>query len=397
MDIDRLRALDAADPLVRFKDAFDLPKGVIYMAGNSLGARPKAAARRMREVVEQEWGDSLVAGWTRCGWIEAPERVGGKIARLIGAKAREVIVADSTSVDLFKLVTAALQIRPERATLLGVRGDFPTDLYVAEAAVRLLGGGRRIRLAGRDELAAALDEDIALVVLTHSHYRSAELYDMAALNAAARAAGALVLWDLSHSAGAADIDLNGSGADLAVGCGYKYLNGGPGAPAYLYVSEDLQDRLVSPLAGWMGHQAPFDFADGYRPAEGVRRFLCGTPPILSLSALEVGVDLTLEADPAALAHKARRLGDLFLELAAEHCPSLGRACPGPGELRGGHVAFRHPDAAALSEALAARGLVCDVRPPDLLRFGLSPLYVGFEDVGRAVMALEETLRKRSGD
>jgi kynureninase len=382
-----LRALDAADPLAPFRDAFELPDGVAYLAGNSLGALPKAAAARVAETVGLEWGGALVHGWTDHGWIDAPARVGGKIARMIGAAPDEVIVADSTSANLFKLMTAALKAAPERGTLLGVEGEFPTDLYVAEGALEVLGEDRRLTLAGRAGLEAAINEDVALLVLTHVHYKSSEVWDMARITARAHAAGALVLWDLSHSAGAVPVDLNGAKADLAVGCGYKYLNGGPGAPAYLFVAKRHQARLVSPLSGWMGHARPFDFSDGYAPAAGVGRFLCGTPPILGMAALEAAVDVDLQADASALAEKARRLGDLFIEAAARACPKLERACPGPGEVRGGHVAFRHPDARRISAQLAERGVVCDVRPPDLLRFGLSPLYVRFQDVGRAVEAL----------
>ena len=383
MDLPDLRALDDADPLARFRDAFALPDGLIYMAGNSLGPPPKAALAKVAEVAGTEWAGDLVTAWTRRGWIGSPERTGDKIARLIGAGPGEVIVADSTSVDLFKLIAATLQARPERRVVLTVEGDFPTDLYVAEGAAGLLQGCRVERVPA-DRLPAALDDDVALLVLTHAHFRSAEVHDMAGINAAARAAGAWTLWDLSHSTGVVEVDLNGSGADLAVGCGYKYLNGGPGAPAYLFVAERLQALLANPVAGWMGHAAPFDFSGDYRAADGIRRFLAGTPPILSLAPLEAAVDLMLQADPAAVAAKARRLGDAFLELMAERCPQLEPACPGPGKLRGGHVAFRHPEAAVLNDALIAAGLIGDFRPPDLLRFGLSPLYVRFQDVGRAV-------------
>ena len=390
MDLDRLRALDASDPLARFRDAFALPEGVIYMAGNSLGPPARAAAARLAEVVRHEWGEDLVAAWGRRDWIGAPQRVGAKIAPLIGARASEVIVTDSTSVNLHKLLAAALASRPGRRTVLTVEEDFPTDLYVAGATAGLLGDARIVR-APRAGLETAIGEDTGVVLLTHAHYRSGEVWDMAAVNAAARAAGAWTLWDLSHSAGVVEVDLSDSGADLAVGCGYKYLNGGPGAPAYLYVAERLQPQLHNPVAGWMGHAAPFDFSANYRPADGVRRFLAGTPPILSLLALESAIDAIAGAEPAALAAKARRLGDLFLELIAERCPGLERACPGPGERRGGHVAFRHADAQGLSDRLAAKGLVGDVRPPDLLRFGLSPLYVRYEDVGRAAELIAEAL------
>ena len=377
MDMDRLAALDASDPLAGYRDAFAVPDGVIYMAGNSLGPPPRAAAARLAQAIEAEWGRDLVAGWTRRDWIGAPARVGAKIAPLIGARADEVIVADSTSVDLFKLLAATMKARPERRVVLTVQGEFPTDLYVAEA----VGQTRR---APRDELLGAIGPDVAVVLLSHAHFRTGEVWDMAAVNAAARAAGAWTLWDLSHSTGVVEVDLDDAGADLAVGCGYKYLNGGPGAPAFLYVAEALQDRITSPIAGWLGHAAPFDFAADYRPAEGVRRFLAGTPPILSLLALETAIDAMAGADPAVLAAKARKLGDVFLELMAEACPELQPACPGPGQMRGGHVAFRHPRAQEISDRLAASGLIGDVRPPDLLRFGLSPLYLRFQDVGRAV-------------
>lgn len=381
MDMESLAALDASDPLAGYRDAFDLPEGLIYMAGNSLGPPPRAAAARLAEVVQAEWGRDLVAGWTRRDWIGAPARVGAKIAPLIGAGPHEVIVADSTSVNLYKLLSAAVKARPERRTVLTVEGEFPTDLYVAGAV-------GQTRQVARDDLVAAIGPDVAVVLLSHAHFRTGEVWDMAAVDAAARAAGAWTLWDLSHSTGVAVVDLDGTGADLAVGCGYKYLNGGPGAPAYLYVAEDLQGRLASPIAGWLGHAAPFDFAPDYRPAEGVRRFLAGTPPMLSLLALETAIDAMAGADPAVMAAKARKLGDVFLELMAEACPGLEPACPGPGQMRGGHVAFRHPRAQAVSDRLAAAGLIGDVRPPDLLRFGLSPLYLRFQDVGRAVALIQ---------
>ena len=390
-----LAALDAADPLARFRDRFDLPGGVAYFAGNSLGPPPRAAAARLESVVRRQWGGALVEAWTGCGWIEAPARVGGKIAGLIGAMPHEVVVADSTSVDLFKLILAALRAAPGRKSVLMVEGEFPTDVYVATGAAEL--AGARIRRVERGALQGALDQDVALLLLTHAHYRTAELYDMAEVGRWAHEAGALVLWDLSHSTGVAEVDLNTSRADLAVGCGYKYLNGGPGAPAFLFVAERHQAHLATPIAGWMGHAAPFEFADSYAPAPGVSRFLCGTPPILSLAALETAIDLFAGADMAVLAAKARKLGDVFLELAAERCPALEPICPGPGRLRGGHVAFRHPQAARLLAELGRSGVIADVRGPDILRFGCSPLFVSFADVGRAVEALQAALNPVGAD
>ena len=283
-------ALDAADPLAPFRAEFDLPEGVIYLDGNSLGALPRATGPRLQAVVAQEWGRDLIRSWNTAGWIDAPARVGGKIAGLVGARPHEVTAADSTSANLFKLVAGALSLRPGRKTILSEPGNFPTDLYVIQGLAALLGEGVRLKTVPADELVAAIDEDVAVVVLTEVHYKTGRRWPMKAVTAAAHAAGALMLWDLSHSAGAVAVDLNGADADLAVGCGYKYLNGGPGAPAFLFVAERHQAAIRSPLTGWMGHADPFAFVDAYAPAPGVRRQLCGTPPILGLSALEVGVD-----------------------------------------------------------------------------------------------------------
>ena len=392
-----LADLDAADSLASFRAAFDLPEGVIYLAGNSLGAPPRTAAPRLAEVVREEWGRSLVRAWTAHDWIDAPLRVGGKIAGLIGAKRHEVAVADSTSVNLYKLALGTMRARPGRMILLTAEGDFPTDAYVAEGVVAGAGPGARVRRLAREAVLDALDEDTAVLVLVHAHYKTAELFDMAEVTARAHAAGALVVWDLSHSVGAVPVDLNGAGADLAVGCGYKYLNGGPGAPAWLFVAERHHAALASPLSGWMGHARPFDFEERYAPAEGIARFLCGTPPILSLAALEAGVDLMLEADSAQLAAKVRRLGDLFLDLAAERCPALQRICPGPGERRGGHVAFRHPDAYAIMQALIARGVIGDFRAPDVAVADVKRREAETQHVGRAVDVLAEVIDTRAHD
>lgn len=387
-------ALDAADPLARFRDAFERPEGVIYLAGNSLGPLPKAAARAVARTVGTEWGKSLVRGWNSHDWIGAPARTGGKIAGLIGAAADEVIVADSTSVNLYKLAVAAMRARPDRPVVLSEPGDFPTDLYMLEGAVGSVGGGRRLALRAAEEIEAALTEETALLALCHAHYRGGAVRDMAALTAKAQAAGALVLWDLSHSAGVLDVDLNGCNADLAVGCGYKYLNGGPGAPAFLFVARRHQERLVSPLSGWFGHARPFAFQDDYEPAPGVGRFACGTPPILSLAALECGVDLALEAGSAPAAAKARALGSLFIDRVGQ---ALELESPTDPARRGGHVAFRHPEAYAIVQALIARGVIGDYRDPDVMRFGLSPLTLSFAEVARAADLLVEVVRSRAYD
>ena len=297
----RARELDAADPLAAYRARFDLPEGVIYLDGNSLGALPKATPERVASVVRGEWGDGLIRSWNSADWIGMPRHIGGKIAPLIGAEADEVIAADSTSVNLFKLIAAALAMRPGRKVILSEPGNFPTDLYMI-AGLEAQGLAER-RLAPREHIAEALDEDVALLLLTHVHYKTGEVFDMAALTRAAHEAGALVLWDLSHSAGAIPVELDACEADFAVGCGYKYLNGGPGAPAFAYAARRHHDALAQPLTGWMGHAAPFAFSDDYAPAPGVGRLLCGTPPILGLAALECGVDLAAEIGVDRLAEK----------------------------------------------------------------------------------------------
>lgn len=396
--LDDVRLWDVQDPLAAFRAAFALPQGVIYLDGNSLGAQPRATAAKLADTVTREWGQDLIRSWNSADWIGAPQRVGGKIAGLIGAKAHEVVVADSTSVNLFKLLVAGVRANPRRTVILTEPGNFPTDLYVAQGVVELM-PEIVVRTAPRERMIEAMDADVAVVMLTHVHYKSGERFDMAAISAAARAKGALVLWDLSHSVGAVEIDLNGAGADLAVGCGYKYLNGGPGAPAFLFVAERWQDKLASPLSGWMGHAAPFAFDDAYAPAPGIDRFLCGTPPILSLAALEVGVDITQSADPAALTAKSQRLTSLFIALVEERCAGLGLtlATPRDPDQRGSHVAFAHPQAYPVMQALIARGVIGDFRAPDILRFGFTPLYLSHEDVWNAVEILQEILAAATWD
>jgi kynureninase len=390
-------ALDAADPLARFREAFDLPLGVIYLDGNSLGPPPKTALARLADVAAREWGQDLIRSWNVNGWIDAPLRVGGKIARLIGAKPHEVAVADSTSVNLFKLAAGALSLRPDRTTILSETGNFPTDLYVLQGLSNLIPRAQ-LKTAPADDLLTHIADDTAVVVLTEVHYKSARRWDMAALTAAAHARGALILWDLSHSAGAVATDLNGCGADLAVGCGYKYLNGGPGAPAFLFVAERHQAAIRSPLTGWMGHAAPFAFVDDFRPAADIRAQITGTPPILGLAALEAGVDLQLEADPAQVEAKGLALADLFMALAAERCSEFGVAVASDRSSRRGlHVALTHPEGYAIVQALMARGVIGDFRAPDVLRFGFAPLYLSHLDVWNAVEHLREVLATRAWD
>ena len=381
---DQARALDSADPLRHFHDRFQLPPGIIYLDGNSLGALPRAAIARSSDTVEEEWGSELIRSWNTRGWIDSPQRVGTKIARLIGARPNEVIVADSTSVNLFKLIVAAAALSPERRSLLSEAGNFHTDLHIASGAAEL--AGLDLRIVERGRIEESLGPDTNLLLLTHVHYKAGSRFDMAALTARASAAGARTIWDLSHSAGAVPLDLNASGAELAVGCGYKYLNGGPGAPAFLYVAEALQERLVSPLRGWMGHAAPFAFTDDYVPAPGITRFLAGTPPILALAALESGVDSFEGATLDALWKKSIALFDLFAALVEERCAGHGLDCISPREpeRRGSHISFSHPNAFEICQALIAAGVIGDFRAPDVVRFGLTPLYSGFEDIWEAV-------------
>jgi len=389
MTLDEARARDAADPLRGFRERFALPEGVIYLDGNSLGPLPRAAAAAAEDCVGRQWGERLIRGWNE-GWIDAPARIGGKIARLIGAGADEVIVADSTTVNLFKAIVAALRLDPARRTVVSELGNFPTDLHIAQGAVGCVEGAR-LKAVPRDRLADALDGDTAVLVLTHVHYKTAERFDMAAWTQRAHAAGALVLWDLSHSAGAVPVDLGAAGADLAVGCGYKYLNGGPGAPAYLHVARRWQAALGNPLSGWMGHAAPFAMEDRYRPAPGMARWLAGTPPVLGMAALEAGVDLMLEADMAAVAAKSAALFDAMAAIG----DALGLECVSPRDpaARGSHISFRHREAHQLCQALIAEGVIGDFRDPDILRLGLTPLYLGFADVVRAGDILAAILRE----
>ncbi|WP_419957017.1 kynureninase [Qipengyuania algicida] len=383
------RQRDAADPLADYRERFILPEGVIYLDGNSLGALPRATPDRLAEVVRGEWGEGLIRSWNSAGWIDLPQRVGAKIAPLIGAEPEEVIACDSTSVNLFKLIAGALSLKPGRKVVLSEPGNFPTDLYMIDGLEKQ--GLAQRRLAPRNELVGALDDDVAVLLLTHAHYKTGELFDMAALTRAAHDAGALVLWDLSHSCGAYPVDLNGCGADFAVGCGYKYLCGGPGAPAFAYVARRHQQALRQPLTGWMGHSAPFEFSDDYSPASGVDQMLCGTPPILGLAALEVGVDLVTQIGVERLYAKSQALSEFFRHCLSELGVSLDVVSPTDLAQRGSQLSFRHRDAFALCQALIARGVIGDFRDPDILRLGFAPAYLRFADMAEAARHLAEVL------
>jgi len=383
---------DAADPLRGLRDRFHLPEGLIYLDGNSLGPLPKTTAARLEEVVTQEWGASLVRSWNGHDWIGAPQRLGAKIAPLIGARPHEVIVTDSTSVNLFKLLAAAARLS-DRKTLLTESGNFHTDLYIAGGVADLL--GLTLDMAPRPELEGRIGPDTNLLLLTHVHYKTAERFDMERVTARAKAAGATTVWDLSHSAGAIPLHLNKAGAELAVGCGYKYLNGGPGAPAFLYIAESLQERLISPLRGWMGHAAPFAFTDDYAPAAGIGRFLAGTPPILSLAALESGLDAFEGVTMERLWTKSRAMFDVFHALMEQNCPDLLCISPRGEDQRGSHISFVHPHAFEICQALIAADVIGDFRAPDVVRFGLTPLYLGFEDIWVGVDRLAKIMASES--
>lgn len=375
--------LDADDPLAGRRELFDLPEGTIYLDGNSLGALPRNVGPRLAHAVAHEWGRDLITSWNTADWINLPRRVGGKIASLIGAGADEVIAADSTSVNLFKLAAGALKLRPGRKVIVTEPGNFPTDLYILQGLRDFL-GDVELRVVEPAALHAALDQDVALLLLTHVHYKTGRVHDMAALTARAHEVGALALWDLSHSAGALAVDLSGCGADLAVGCGYKYLNGGPGAPAFLFIANHLQANFQTPLTGWMGHAAPFQFSDDYAPAPGVLRGLCGTPSVLGLTALEAALEAFDGVDMGQVRTKSMALGDLFLDLALERCEGFGLGCSRDAAGRGSQVALTHEHGYPIMQALIARGVIGDFRAPDVLRFGFAPLYVRYVDVWDAV-------------
>ena len=407
-------ARDATDPLRGLRAHFTLPEGLIYLDGNSLGALPRNAAARAAQVVEQEWGQGLIRSWNDAGWFAMPQRVGGRIAPLIGAQSAEVVVTDSTSVNLFKVLSAALAIAaadtPGKTVVTSERHNFPTDLYIAQSVCQA--HGCTLELVEPEAIDGALNTKVAVLLLTHVNYRTGAMHDMAAITAAAHAAGALVVWDLAHSTGAVPVDLNGAGVDFAVGCGYKFLNGGPGAPAFVWAHtrHALRTDLhwMQPLTGWFGHAAPFAFTPDYQSAPGMARFLCGTPPVISLAVLDAALDVFDAAQAlggmAALRTKSLALGDLFIELVEQRCEGLGLgiATPRQHAQRGSQVSLTHHDADvphsayAIVQALIARGVIGDFRSGapgehDILRFGITPLYLSFADIWNAVEQLKQVL------
>jgi len=387
---------DAADPLAFARERFRIPEGVIYLDGNSLSALPIATPHALAETAERQWGDDLIASWNKHEWIEWPTRIAARLAPIVGAQSHELLIADSTTVCLFKLLGAAVRARPGRRTILTQERNFPTDLYVAHGLADML--GLTVKAVAPAQIIDAIDEDTAVVTLTHVDYRSAAFYDMRAANDAAHSAGALTVWDLSHSAGAIELDLNSTDCDLAVGCGYKYLNGGPGAPAFIYVAERLQEELLSPLQGWMGHADPFAFVNDYRPASGITKFLTGTPSILALAALDVGLATFDGMKMSALAAKSRSLSQLFLNEVEVRCgDEVKLDSPRDPAKRGSHIVFAHPEGYAIMQALIARGVIGDFRAPDLMRFGFAPLYNSHTEMVRAAEMLAGILASREWD
>lgn len=393
-----LAALDEQDTLAAFRDEFQLRDSLIYLDGNSLGALPRATAARVGKAISSEWGEGLITSWLGAEWVSAPQRIGDKIARLLGADPGEIIAADSTSVNLFKALSAALSLRPDRSVILSERTNFPTDVYMMQGIEAFTGGRVRSITVDPVDVVDRLDEDIAVLLLTQVHYKTGRVRDMAEVTRLAHARGILVIWDLSHSAGAIEVNLNGAKADFAVGCGYKFLNGGPGAPAFLFVARRHQ-AATPVLSGWFGHARPFAFEEDYQPAAGIDRFLCGTPPVLGLTGLECGIDLMARADMRALREKSLKLGDSFIALMDERCGAFGFELISPREaaLRGSQVAYAHPHGYEIVQALKDDEVIGDFRAPDVLRFGLTPLYLRFVDVYDAVERLRDICASRAWD
>ena len=395
---DTIAQLDAGDPLRRFRDEFAIRDGLIYLDGNSLGVLPKRTVARMNRAVNQEWAEGLITSWLEADWINSPRRIGDKIGQLIGAKPGEVIAGESTSINIFKALTAALSLQKGRKVLLSETGNFPTDNYMMQGLVNFSDGALECREVAPETVLDALNEDVAVLLLTQVHYKTARIRDMAQVTRKAHEVGALVVWDLSHSTGAIEVDLNGAKADFAVGCGYKFLNGGPGAPAYLFAAS-RHHNAQPVLSGWFGHARPFDFDGQFEAALGIDRFQCGTPPVLGMSALEEGVDLMLEADMGQVRAKSIALSELFVKLVSERCGEFGVefVCPANSAERGSQVAFAHPHAYEIMQALKAREVIGDFRAPDVMRFGLTPLYLSFADIAEAVERLHTICAQREWD
>ncbi|MGO1120954.1 kynureninase [Rhodovibrionaceae bacterium A322] len=384
--------LDQADPLAKKRDLFELPEGVVYLDGNSLGPLTRMARRRLAQAVQVEWGQDLITSWNKHGWYDAPARVGAKIGKLVGAEEGSVLACDGTSINLFKLIVAAMRLRKNRRVILSDKGNFPTDLYIAQGVADLL-DKPELRLVETEQLEGALNEEVALLIISHVDYRTGRLHDMKAITEKAHSVGAMVLWDLCHSAGVMSVDLADCRADLAVGCGYKYLNGGPGAPAYLYVAPRWQSVIKPPLSGWWGHDAPFAFDLDYRPADGIARNLCGTQSVLGLTALEAALQAFGGLSRKQLRAKSEKMTQLFIDLLDQECGSYGfkLASPRNPAQRGSQVSLHHPEGYAIVQALIARGVIGDFRAPDFIRLGFAPLYLRYSDIWKTVAILKEIM------
>ncbi|WP_397544617.1 kynureninase [Roseovarius salis] len=379
------------------KDLFELPEGVIYLDGNSLGPLPRAARARLDETVRREWGQELIRAWNSCGWMDQPARVGDRIARLIGAPAGSVTVGDTLSVKVFQAVAAALALRPGRQVILSDSGNFPTDLYMAQGLADLKAQGHALRIVAPEDVAGAIDDGVAAVMLTEVDYRTGRRHDMAAITRAAHDAGAVMIWDLAHSAGALEVDIAASGAEFAVGCTYKYLNGGPGAPAFIHVRPDIAETVQPALAGWLGHDAPFAFEPGYRPAPGAARMRIGTPPVLQMAALEAALDIWDTVEMGEIRAASVALCERFIAGVEASCPGLSLVSPRDPAHRGSQVSFAFEHGYAAIQALIARGVIGDFRAPDVMRFGFAPLYLDACDVDAAVDILAEIMSTRGWD
>ena len=381
----------------RTRALFDLPEGVIYLDGNSLGPLPRAVAERVARTIRDEWGQMLITGWNKAGWMDQPARVGDRIARLIGAEAGHVVMGDTLSIKVYQALASAIEMQPGRRVILSDTGNFPSDLYMAEGLCRTLGEGYELRLVEPEDVADALDDSVAVMMLTEVDYRTGRRHDLPALTARAHGVGALALWDLAHSAGATDVRVAEGGADFAVGCTYKYLNSGPGGPAFVYVAPRHAATVRPALSGWLGHEAPFAFDLDYRPGAGIERMRVGTPPVLQLAALEAALDVWDGIDIADVRARSLVLTAAFIAGVEAACPDLVLATPRDGAMRGSQVSFRHPDAYAIMQALVSRGVIGDFRAPDILRFGFTPLFIGEAEVSGAVTILADIMATRAWD
>ncbi|MEL7515568.1 MAG: kynureninase [Pseudomonadota bacterium] len=377
--------------MVLRKDFFDLPKGLIYLDGNSLGPLPKSVGQRVGAMMAEEWGQQLIRGWNSSGWMAQPSRVGDAVGRLIGAPEGSVVMGDTLSIKVYQALAAALRMRPDRRVILSDTGNFPTDLYMAEGLIRLLEGDYELRLVAPEDVAASIGDDIAAVMLTHVDYRTGRMHDMPTVTELAHVGGAVMIWDLAHSAGAVQVDLSAVRAEFAVGCSYKYLNGGPGAPAFIYVRPDLADSIDPALSGWLGHDAPFAFELGYRPAAGIERMRVGTPPVIQMTALEEALKIWDGISMAEVRAASVALQEHMIAEVEARVPELDLASPRDPAQRGSQVSFRHPDGYAAMQALIAHGVIGDFRAPDIMRFGITPLYLDEQDIRSAVDHIEAVM------